>query len=412
MATTSDRERQREREAEELAVGPLLARANLLRMRGQWDEAVASCMAALRKAPHSAAAHLLLGEIYEAQGKVDDAVPWYTMAVDHDPGNAAAREKLARLEEMQRVRLRAQTAPPPGTAPKREKTIERTMQWWDQMFPPGQSDAIARMIFVVCGVIAALLIISAGVVYFVVLPNQRSQNYPVPTLNAPSAPVVMAPPETPPTPVQSSPAARRPAPSPGPSATPAAPSSGPVEDVRLHQAVAASSSSLFTLLTTRRETARNAALLEIALPTVAEGTEQTKERIVRAAALAAKAANGADPRITSVSIRAGISVALPQNPRETQIIPVFAGEIPGGTLQGVEPMSADLASLLSRFASLTWTPLPGGALGPGNTSPAGPNPPGMPGGTNYPPAGLPQNPGDTRGNSASSGGASSVSPTP
>lgn len=408
MATTSDRERQREREAEELTVGPLLARANLLRMRGQWDEAVASCMAALRKAPHSAAAHLLLGEIYEAQGKVDDAVPWYNMAVDHDPENAIAREKLARLEEMQRVRLRTQAASPSDAAPKREKTIERTMQWWDQMFPPGQSDAIARMIFAVCGVIAALLIISAGVVYFVVLPNQRSQNDPVPTLNAPSAPVVMAPPETPPTPVLSSPAASRTAPSPAPSAAPA----GPVEDMRLHQAVAASAGNLFTPLTTRRETVRNAALLEIALPAATEGAEQTKERIVRAATLAAKAASGADPRITSVSIRAGVSIAPLHPPRETQIISVFAGEIPGGALQGVDPMNADLASLLSRFSSLTWTPLPGG------TPSTSPNLPAMPGGTmrtggdNYPtPGSLTANPGDTRGN-GTPGGNSSAVPTP
>ena len=75
----------------------LLAQANLLRVRGQWPEAVEACRAALRLAPDSAAAQSLLGDIYENQGDLDDAAQWYRMALDSSPDSAADRLKLDRL---------------------------------------------------------------------------------------------------------------------------------------------------------------------------------------------------------------------------------------------------------------------------------------------------------------------------
>jgi Flp pilus assembly protein TadD len=72
----------------------LLAQANLLRMRGCWEEAVEKCMAALRLAPESASAQSLLGDIYENQGRRDDAIQWYRMALDISPDSPADRLKL------------------------------------------------------------------------------------------------------------------------------------------------------------------------------------------------------------------------------------------------------------------------------------------------------------------------------
>ncbi len=77
----------------------LLAQANLLRMRGQWEEAAQSCMAALRLAPDSASANSLLGDIYENQGRYDDAAQWYRMALDANPDSPADRLKLDRLRQ-------------------------------------------------------------------------------------------------------------------------------------------------------------------------------------------------------------------------------------------------------------------------------------------------------------------------
>ncbi|MBV9848508.1 MAG: tetratricopeptide repeat protein [Armatimonadetes bacterium] len=85
----------------------LLAQANLLRMRGRWDEAVEKCMAALRLAPESASAQSLLGDIYENQGRLDDAIQWYRMALDINPDSPADRLKLDRLLESRQRQLAA-----------------------------------------------------------------------------------------------------------------------------------------------------------------------------------------------------------------------------------------------------------------------------------------------------------------
>ena len=79
----------------------LLAQANLLRMRGCWEEAVSNCMAALRLAPDNPSAQSLLGDIYENQGRFDDAIQWYRMALDANPDSPADRLKLDRLLQRQ-----------------------------------------------------------------------------------------------------------------------------------------------------------------------------------------------------------------------------------------------------------------------------------------------------------------------
>lgn len=84
----------------------LLAQANLLRMRGRWEEAVQKCMAALTLAPNHSSAQSLLGDIYENQGRYDDAVQWYHMALDVNPDSPADRIKLDRL-----IQLREQEPP-------------------------------------------------------------------------------------------------------------------------------------------------------------------------------------------------------------------------------------------------------------------------------------------------------------
>ena len=59
---------------------PLLARANLLRVRGQWEAAAEQCAAVMRIDPQNAAAHSLLGEIYDNQGHLERAIRWYEEA--------------------------------------------------------------------------------------------------------------------------------------------------------------------------------------------------------------------------------------------------------------------------------------------------------------------------------------------
>ncbi len=82
----------------------LLAQANLLRVRGHWEEAAEACMAALRLAPDSSSANSLLGDIYENQGRYDDAAQWYRMALDANPDSPADIVKLERLRQREDIR--------------------------------------------------------------------------------------------------------------------------------------------------------------------------------------------------------------------------------------------------------------------------------------------------------------------
>src|SRR5947209_13813277 len=69
--------------------GPMLARANLFRMRGQWAEAADLCVEVLRADPTNANAHSLLGDIYQDQGSAEEARHWYHLALELNPASEA-----------------------------------------------------------------------------------------------------------------------------------------------------------------------------------------------------------------------------------------------------------------------------------------------------------------------------------
>jgi hypothetical protein len=81
--------------------------ANLLRMRGRWDEAARQCAEALQREPANASAHSLLGDIYENRGRLEDAIHWYQLALDLNPASVADQAKLARAREVLEARQKA-----------------------------------------------------------------------------------------------------------------------------------------------------------------------------------------------------------------------------------------------------------------------------------------------------------------
>lgn len=85
-------------------VAPLLARANLSRMRARWEEAGDLCVEALHLDPGNPTAHSLLGDIYQDQGRPEEARHWYQLALEMNPRSEADRAKLARLEEVLEAR--------------------------------------------------------------------------------------------------------------------------------------------------------------------------------------------------------------------------------------------------------------------------------------------------------------------
>ena len=72
----------------------MLVTANVLRLRRQHELAEAQCSEVLRRDPNNAAVHSVLGDIARDRNNLRDAIQWYKMALDLNPGNTADRKKL------------------------------------------------------------------------------------------------------------------------------------------------------------------------------------------------------------------------------------------------------------------------------------------------------------------------------
>lgn len=92
------------------AVYPELARANLKRMRGEYDEARSICLSILKRYPGNLTAHTLLGDIHAEAGELTQAAEWYEMALEIAPDSAADRAKLEQVKERLAEREMATTA--------------------------------------------------------------------------------------------------------------------------------------------------------------------------------------------------------------------------------------------------------------------------------------------------------------
>jgi hypothetical protein len=71
-----------------------LAHANLLRLRRQFDEAEAECVAILRRRPDSAETHALLGEIAYDQSHFEEAARWFGLSLELDPNSPSVKQRL------------------------------------------------------------------------------------------------------------------------------------------------------------------------------------------------------------------------------------------------------------------------------------------------------------------------------
>ncbi len=170
----------------------LLAQANLCRMRGQWDAATKKCMQVMTLAPNNASAQSLLGDIYDNQGFLDDAIQWYRMALDVQPDSPADRLKLTRLLEAKARQLPpvfpapipAPTAAPPPPAPS-------ALQRWQERLGD-KPDALVKWAALAAGLLVVLVVVVA------LVQIQAASRVPVHEVSAP--PVVLpalAPPPAP-----------------------------------------------------------------------------------------------------------------------------------------------------------------------------------------------------------------------
>lgn len=99
-----------------------LARANLMRMRGEFKTAQEICLAILRRYPNNHTANMLLGDIAAEEGDLDQAAEWFELALDIVPDHAETKKKLAAIRE-ELARRQAKTTVAELGIPKRSGPI-------------------------------------------------------------------------------------------------------------------------------------------------------------------------------------------------------------------------------------------------------------------------------------------------
>lgn len=104
-------------EGSDAAIYPELARANLLRMRGDYSAALDHCRGILRKFPNNVTANQLLGDICVEMDDLEQAKEWYELALDIAPDSEQIRNKLEatkqKLEQRETAGLVEQLGLPP-----------------------------------------------------------------------------------------------------------------------------------------------------------------------------------------------------------------------------------------------------------------------------------------------------------
>ncbi len=110
-------------EGSDAEIYPELARANLLRMRGQYDQAKDVCLALLRRFPNNATANALLGDISAEMGEEEQAIQWYELALDISPDAQPVRQKLETIRQRIADREAAASAQLLGVGRKGNMTL-------------------------------------------------------------------------------------------------------------------------------------------------------------------------------------------------------------------------------------------------------------------------------------------------
>ncbi len=320
----------------------LLAQANLLRMRGRWDEAVEKCMAALRLTPDSATAQSLLGDIYENQGRYDDAIQWYRMALDVNPDSPADKLKLGRLREAGHHRPtdsqhgeRTSGADPATKAdgPRAEAGSERLlrgMAW------------LAAALFLVAAVLAGVMM-------------SRGQAVPTP-ITAPPVVVSTSDTNTPPTPTSNGdPAATVPAPSAPPAPAPAADPAELTLLQTLQQDTTLTSQNVLPE-DVQMDPRQNAVTLTVLCPAPAVGGS-AREALLRDAALAGQAGSRAQgDRVTSWTVRC-LMVSPGGAATDAPGLALVADATTAAlTALGSAPVSLSATQLQPAFHNVWWSP--------------------------------------------------------
>lgn len=76
-----------------------LARANLMRIRGDYAQAEKTLLSVLHRYPNNVTSHTLLGDMFAEQGDCKSATQWYEMALDLEPADELVQGKLRACQQ-------------------------------------------------------------------------------------------------------------------------------------------------------------------------------------------------------------------------------------------------------------------------------------------------------------------------
>lgn len=340
-----------------LRVDSLLAEANLFRLRSQWTEAEKRCVDVMRFDCNNVHAHMLLGDIYRDQGKIDDARQWYQMGLDLDPDHPGLNEKLRETRVKSSRRL--------AQAPRDSGAAKSSVIGTQNLLGLSPTNWF-RLIWVACILFAVTI---TGLVLWV-RSHPRMVAF-IPTGTLPTVPALVQDPG----PGVSGTVPQPPAsmvtgtltPSPGSSTTSAAPSLSAVKPAS-GGASPPAGSDLVAVTARQEELNRQLSRLgvlpqDVALGQVsvdargrrvqivltqraAAGAAETDIRAaaVRSALMAAQAAFATDPGYTSADVETRLAVG------EGQPQAFFEGSIDRSSAQRADPSLRDEY----RFSNISW----------------------------------------------------------
>ena len=99
-----------------------ITEANLHRIRGDYKQAVDSCLGILRRFPNNGTSHTLLGDIYAESGELEQSAQWYEMALDLRPESEHDSRKLEAVKRRMSEQDAATTAQQLGIPESRPRT--------------------------------------------------------------------------------------------------------------------------------------------------------------------------------------------------------------------------------------------------------------------------------------------------
>lgn len=100
------------------SVSRLISDAETAFVRGQFRSATSACREAIKRDRRNVRAHVILGDVCRIQGRADEAISMYTVALQLDPRNSDAMSKLEKLTR------RSRSGRPSGISDERRQALK------------------------------------------------------------------------------------------------------------------------------------------------------------------------------------------------------------------------------------------------------------------------------------------------